>query len=92
MARQKTGADLLRDFLRQHELTQSAAGRALGVTPPTIHDWLKGVKRPRASMRAAIELWTSGAVPGGAWGTSKDRRRLQRIEPFAPAKTGTDEG
>ena len=70
-------------FLRRHEITQRAASVALGVTNPTIHDWVTGAKRPTAAHREAIAIWTSGAVPADAWLTDEERSAVRAARPFA---------
>lgn len=76
------GARLLGEFLRRNGLTQLAAGRAIGVSDPTIHDWVTGAKRPRAHHREAVAVWTSSEVPCDAWLTEQERVCAGTIRPF----------
>lgn len=88
---QSTGARLLRELLQTRGLTQSDAARAIGVSAPTIHDWVTSAKRPRAAHREAIEVWTAGAVPASAWETEEERALLARVRPLHPATTASPE-
>ncbi len=76
-------------FLEEHDLTQREAAQAVGVSSPTMHDWLTGAKRPSAAHRESIERWTSGAVAASAWATAEEAAAVEAIEPFRP--TGTEE-
>lgn len=78
------GAGLLRDFLAKHGLSQRAAGAALYVEGPTIHDWVHCKKRPSARHRAAIEVWTGGEVPASSWVSEEDNEIVRDVKPFAP--------
>jgi hypothetical protein len=60
-----SAAELLQAFLQRNGVTQVAAGLALGVSGPTIYDWVAGKKRPRTHHREAIALWTNGEVVVG---------------------------
>lgn len=80
------GAARLQAFIKRHGLTQLAAANALGVSDPTVHDWVTGAKRPKAHHRQAIEAWTGGAVPVAAWLTKEERASQAAVRPFIPAK------
>ncbi len=77
-----SGATRLRRFLKKHGITQIAAAKALGVSDPTIHDWLYEIKRPRAHHRQAIEVWTCGAVDEGSWMSADERDAMASVQPF----------
>lgn len=81
------GAKKLGKFLEKHNITRSAAGKALGSADPTVCDWIGGKKRPRESKRADIETWTGGEVPASSWLT-KEERKARTVVPFTPATTG----
>jgi hypothetical protein len=102
-----SGAGLLRAFLAEKGVTQTAAGEALGVSGVTVHDWVSGSKRPKAHHREAVALWTHGVVPVDSWRLSKEHAAVAVVKPFeAPipaedpgalppdshAATGTDDG
>jgi hypothetical protein len=78
------GATLLRGFLDRHGLSQGDAAEALGVSDPTVHDWLKGAKRPRSHHRDAVATWTSGEVPAVAWVLDEEAEKLAAVRPFDP--------
>lgn len=79
------GATLLDAFVRAQGRGMAAkTARALGVSPPTIHDWMSGVKRPKGPRREALEVWTGGAVPRDAWDLDGERDVLTTVRPFEP--------
>jgi transcriptional regulator with XRE-family HTH domain len=80
------GATLLRRFINRHGVTQFAASQALGVSDPTVNDWLKGVKRPVAHHRDAIAIWTNGEVPVESWVRNSERDAVARVRPFVPVE------
>lgn len=86
------GASLLEAFLRVNSITQMAASKALGVSDPTIHDWVSGAKRPRAHHRKAIDVWTGGSVPELAWATDDERVALAKVGPFIADDDGKANG
>lgn len=83
------GAKRLREFLQAHGLKQTRLAELLSVSDPTIHDWLKGTKRPRKKFRRAIETWTKGEVSASAWGEPEDADE-EPIE-IAPFDAGPDD-
>lgn len=81
------GNDALSRWLALHGVAQATCGRALGVTQTAVSDWVRGRKSPEIRYRAALERWTSGAVPASAWPAAAERaelERLERLEPFQP--------
>ncbi len=78
------GAQLLREFIRSHGLADAAAAAAIGVSAPTMHEWLSGTYRPRVEHRRAIEKWTSAYVPESAWQTAEERETAEGIKAFTP--------
>ncbi len=83
------GATLFRGFLDRHDVTQIAASKALGVSDPTINDWLKRAKRPVAHHRDAIAVWTNGEVPADSWVRDDERDAVARVRPFVPVEQGS---
>jgi transcriptional regulator with XRE-family HTH domain len=77
--------ELFRAFRVRHGLSQRAAASALGVSGPTVCEWEKQRKRPDAHHRAAIEIWTNGAVPARAWLTAAEARVLRVVRPYVAA-------
>jgi DNA-binding transcriptional regulator YdaS (Cro superfamily) len=86
------GPEKLSQFLQAHGLTQRAAASAVGVSAPTMHDWITGAKRPSSRHRESIERWTNGEVAAAAWATEDEQQAVRAIEPFRPEapKSGTD--
>ncbi len=78
-----SGAAQLHRFLKSNRITQSSMAIALGVSGPTIHDWVSGSKRPRAHYREAIAIWTNGAVPVDSWIQDDERQAVSIVRPFA---------
>lgn len=78
------GAVQFAHFLDEHELTLTAAAQALGVSVVTVHDWLRGTKRPVEERRVEIESWTSGRVHRDAWRLPSEARRV--VAPYVPPR------
>lgn len=85
--RHEPGHAVLRRFLADHELTLEAAAKALGTTKSSISLWATRQIQPRAEWRAAIEKWTSGAVPAQAWMTATDRAIVAKVVPHSEQAT-----
>jgi DNA-binding transcriptional regulator YdaS (Cro superfamily) len=77
-------ATRFREFLVRHNVTQLAAGVALGVSDPTVNAWVNGDKRPVAHHREAIAVWTHGEIPAEAWLEEAESEKVARVVPFAP--------
>lgn len=85
------GARRLAAFLKRNGITQLGAGEALGVSDPTVHDWVTGSKRPKAHHRDAIATWTRGEVGTELWLTAEERASRKAVRPFEPVdETDTD--
>ncbi len=77
----------LRKFLEGNKIPKSRAAAALGVSHVTMLNWLRGRMVPQPPLRAAIETWTSGAVPAAEWQSSKERAAAEKaagVKPFEP--------
>jgi transcriptional regulator with XRE-family HTH domain len=70
------GSVLLRDFMREHDITLFAAAKRLGVSRPTVNDWRWRKKSPTLERRRRIARWTRGAVPVDSWLTAAERRTI----------------
>jgi hypothetical protein len=68
-------------FLKDNGLGPVEAARALGVTHPAIIGWVGGTRRPGATNRQRICVWTRGIVTEDGW---KLPRELRSVEPFTP--------
>jgi len=71
-------------WLEGHHISQAAAARALGVSPPCIHDWIRENRVPNQRYREAIERWTGGAIVADAWLGKTDLEELARLRALAP--------
>ncbi len=80
------GATRLAEFLKRNGLTQLAAAEALGVSDPTVHDWVTGAKRPRAHHREAISVWTGGEISSDSWLVDEERVAMAAVRPFTPTE------
>jgi hypothetical protein len=78
------GAVLFAAFIERNAITLVAAGKALGVSGPTIYDWSTGKKRPRWHHREAIAVWTRDDVPADSWLTDDERAAMRDVRPFVP--------
>ncbi len=92
MAEQNTGPELFAAFLEEHGITQLAASAAIGVSAPTVHDWIAETKRPRTHHRQAIEVWTGGEVPASSWETEAERGAVANVVPFDGAASLAADG
>jgi DNA-binding transcriptional regulator YdaS (Cro superfamily) len=79
------GAAGLKRFLQRNGVTQVAAALALGVSDPTVYDWVSGKKRPRTHHREAISLWTNGEVSADEWLEEHERAAVAGIRPYVAA-------
>lgn len=80
------GAHDLGRFLEAHGISKSRAAAAIGVSVPTMIDWLRGTKRPRQVLRDAIQKWTGDAVLAVSWESDGERdaqERARLVEPFS---------
>ena len=81
------GNDALSRWLALHGVSQARCGLALGVTQTAVSDWVRGRKSPQSRYRAALERWSSGAIPANSWLSATERAELNRLEwlqPFQP--------
>jgi DNA-binding transcriptional regulator YdaS (Cro superfamily) len=62
-----TAAQTLDAFVSKKYPSRFEAAVALGVSPSSLHYWLRGASKPRVKMREKIERWTRGAVRADAW-------------------------
>ena len=76
------GAKQLAAYLKGRGLPQCRLADAIGVSHPTVHDWLHGARRPRAVHRALIAKWTSDEVAVAAWVTGEEWALIDATQPF----------
>lgn len=75
----------LEKFLKSHDLSQTSAAEAIGVSKAVLSSWLSRRTKPRAEYRQAIERWTRGEVPALGWLDDDDRALIDAVRPLAPA-------
>jgi predicted transcriptional regulator len=63
--RSKHGRERLAVWLRRRELSQTAAARLLGTSPPNVSRWLSGRQTPRLEHLLSIERLTG--IPASSW-------------------------
>ncbi len=80
-----TAPSLLAKFLDANALSLRTAAEGIGTSKTSLIFWLRGDQRPRAEVRAAIEKWTSGAVPA-TWLAPGEVLPVDRVSPFMPSK------
>lgn len=80
----KTGADLLRGFLKEREIPLRDAAKGIKVSHPAIVQWLDGTAKPSAPHREAIDRWTLGEVPAESWLEQHEVDRLNTVSPWEP--------
>jgi len=76
-------------WLEERHISQAACARALGVTAPCVHDWIRGNRVPGQCYREAIERWTGGGIAQDEWLTRDEVAHyaaLRRIEPWRPVE------
>jgi hypothetical protein len=61
------GPELLRSYIKSHDLKTADVAAALNASISAVHYWLKGGQKPRAEHREDLERWTNGAVPASSW-------------------------
>ena len=86
------GARKLSQFLTRYGLTQAFAAHELGVSAPTLHDWLSGAKKPGAGNRWRLERWTGGTadpavdrVNAVEWSDDGFLDELGQVVPYRPS-------
>lgn len=61
------GAVALCRIAEDQGLTKTAIARAIGVSHPTVIDWMRGYKRPSEPNRAKLHHWSDGAIAPASW-------------------------
>jgi len=78
----KTGAERLREFLKDRGIPLREAAKGIRVSHPAIVQWLDGTAKPSAPHREALDRWTNGAVPAESWLEPHEATRLDEITPW----------
>ena len=82
------GAELLRRWLDEQNLSQTEAAAVLGVTQPAVSQWTRGVSRPDPHLRRAIAAIT--AIPETSWETADERAQVERAVNAARERSATE--
>lgn len=69
------GAKALRRVAQDRGLSKTAIAREIGVSHPTVIDWLRGHKRPSWPNRFRIRDWSGGAITAESWDESAKKGR-----------------
>ena len=85
--RRSRGARLLTDFVERNGLSRRATADALGTSKTSVIFWMRGSLRPRHAFRLAIEKWTNGEVPAGAWEDGTERSVVAAVQPFRASRS-----
>lgn len=86
------GVKKLRAFLVSQTISKRGAAKAIGVSGPTMLDWLAGRKTPTPPHRRAIEIWTKGRVAETDWVSERERaaaNRAESVSPFEPTSVAS---
>lgn len=86
MAQKTDGPDKLAKFMANRGISKRKAAAGLGVSTPTILDWLNGTMRPDPNNRKVIEVYTGGEVTELDWDTESDRFAKQKLQNMQPYK------
>lgn len=82
-----TGHRLWSKFLEKNRIALRTAAKELGVSHVAVISWRDGISVPEEPTRAAIAVYTRGAVAQSSWLTRAERRRratMSKVQPFAP--------
>lgn len=80
----ESAQSLLSAWRARESLSLTQAGKRLGVSGPTVLDWERGRKRPRAALRKVIEIITS--IDPDLWDTDAERAAIAQARTPSPAK------
>lgn len=75
-------AKAFRKFLSDNGIGPVEAAEAIDVTHPAVIGWASGTRKPGATNRKRIRIWTGGLVTEDGWGP--DRKSRRDVVPFAP--------
>ncbi len=80
------GVKKLRAFLKANKgkVSKRGAARAVGVSSPTMLDWISGRKTPAPPNRRALEIWTGGQVRESDWISRRERESAEKACRVAP--------
>lgn len=71
----RTGAQALKAWLKEHDVTQVAFGEQIGVSAVSVYLYVSGRATPGEAMKLAIHKATRGKVPVSLWPVYDARRR-----------------
>lgn len=78
------GSRRLAAWLEREKVAQAALARALGVSGACVSDWLARKRLPGELYRAAIDRYTSGAVPATSWQDARERALAEKLAELRP--------
>jgi transposase-like protein len=79
------GPKLMLAEIKRRGITRAAAADELGVSPVTLHFWIKEAHRPTGPRPALIAAWSGGRVPEGSWRSVEERAALKEVRKFSKA-------
>lgn len=71
----RTGAQRLRAWLEDHDVTQVAFAKTIGVSAVSVYLYVSGRSAPGEAVKLAIQRATQGKIPVGCWPVYDARRR-----------------
>lgn len=76
-------AKLLKNWLNRHEVSPEALADKIGVSKPTIYNWIKGTATPQRSVdREMIATATNGEIQPIGWVTEQERAAIAACTPI----------
>lgn len=76
------GAEALRLYLSADpSRSQSGLATALGVSQPSVNDWVHDTARPKPHLREALEILTG--IPARSWDTADERALVESVRTRA---------
>lgn len=82
-------AKLLKNWLNELGMSAEALAEKVGVTKPTIYDWIRGTARPvKALHQQKLAKLSNGRLQPLGWQTADERAELDSCAPLAA--TGTE--
>jgi hypothetical protein len=69
-SRPSEGQRLFARFHRESDKSLNAIAKEIGVSGPTVHDWIWARKSPSVTHRRKVEAITCGLIPAASWETA----------------------
>lgn len=77
---------LLEVWLQESGVTQAVLADAIGVSEPTLTEYVKRRRCPRDLTRQKIRRATCGAVPIDAWDSAEERADVRRVRRLGASR------